>query len=566
MRWTSRAVAGLIARSLALAVPGARPAPREPPRPAGWPWWSAPTPPRPGASRCASPTGTRARSPRCCASWAASPARTCTCSSTRQPAAVLSALDGALRDAARSDGETLVLFYYSGHADTASLYPGGRAARRWPSSRAARGRPRPDAHRHHRRLPRRRLDRHQGPVASRRPSTSSWPLDLASRGLGAHRLQLRPRGRPRVGRLRGSFFTHHWNAALRGAADRNGDDRVTLAEAFEYARALTIRDTALHTDNPQHPSFRFNLLGRGDLPLSELAPGSSVIELQQSRGPLQVIHLGTGLLVVELPRGARRVRVSLAPGRYLVRRRTGDAVQAREVRLGAGRRVQVTESSLLRIAGNRFAVQGGGRGDRRAGGSHPAGDDAARSGRSAIGVAAVVLVGPAQVRRLLRPQRRGRVRLDVQDTTTPRGRSRGPISCVTGATWPRAWAWASPPVELRRRRAVGDHRRDAVVAGGAAAQPDPRLQPVRGRAVHLRPRHRARSSSRPASTTRSRCGPSSDCRPGCACSCSTPSSATSSMCCRARSPSTGSTAAATSSDPTPGPHIELGFRVTGDNF
>ncbi len=54
------------------------------------------------------------------------------------------------------------------------------------------------------------------------------------------------------------------------------------------------------------------------------------------------------------------MRVSLAPGNYLVRRRTGDAVQAREVRLGAGRRVEVAESSLLRIAGNRFASKGAG--------------------------------------------------------------------------------------------------------------------------------------------------------------------------------------------------------------
>jgi hypothetical protein len=92
----------------------------------------------------------------------------------------------------------------------------------------------------------------------------------------------------------------------------------------------------------------------------ELSPGSSIIELRQRIGPLQVIHLGTGLLVVELPRGERRVRVSLAPGQYLVRRRTRNAVLAREVRLGAGGRVQVTEASLtpVLVAGNGFASKG----------------------------------------------------------------------------------------------------------------------------------------------------------------------------------------------------------------
>ncbi len=274
-----------------------------------------------------------------------------------QPEAVLEALDRALRDAARSDSDALVLFYYSGHADTASLYPGGRAL---PLDKL---RERLEDGRASMRIGIIDACRGGGWTGSKGLSESQafaieQALDLSSQGSVLIASSSGLEDAHESVALRGSFFTHHWNAALRGAADRNSDDRVTLTEAFEYARALTIRDTALHTDNPQHPSFRFNLRGRGDPLLAELSPGSSVIDLQQSRGPLQIIHLGTGLLVVELPRGERRVRVSLAPGHYLVRRRTGDAVQAREVRLGAGKRVQVTESSLLRIAGNRFASKG----------------------------------------------------------------------------------------------------------------------------------------------------------------------------------------------------------------
>jgi len=275
------------------------------------------------------------------------------------PTAVLDALDAALRDADKAEVETLVLFYYSGHADTASLYPGGRSLaledlrRRLDDSRAAMRIGIIDA------------CRGGGWTGSKGLSESQTfaieqALDLSTHGSVLIASSSGLEDAHESVALRGSFFTHHWNAALRGAADRNADDKVTLSEAFEYARALTIRDTALHTETPQHPSFRFNLRGRGDPQLAELSPGSSVIELGQVKGPLQVIHLGTGLLVVELPAGKRQVRVSLPPGRYVVRRRAGEQVLAREVRLGAGRRVSVLESSMMPVRSARFETKGAG--------------------------------------------------------------------------------------------------------------------------------------------------------------------------------------------------------------
>ena len=62
--------------------------------------------------------------------------------------------------------------------------------------------------------------------------------------------------------LSGSFFTHHLVAGLRGAADRNGDGEVTLGEVFAYAKELTVRDSVLQSEAPQHPSFLVNLSGR----------------------------------------------------------------------------------------------------------------------------------------------------------------------------------------------------------------------------------------------------------------------------------------------------------------
>lgn len=44
-------------------------------------------------------------------------------------------------------------------------------------------------------------------------------------------------------RLRASFFSHHLVNALRGAADRNGDGRVTLSEAYAYTYSQTLRSS-----------------------------------------------------------------------------------------------------------------------------------------------------------------------------------------------------------------------------------------------------------------------------------------------------------------------------------
>jgi hypothetical protein len=273
------------------------------------------------------------------------------------PAQVLAALDHALDEAAQADVDTLVLFYYSGHADSASLYPSGRTLplaelrRRLDDGRAAMRIGIIDAC-------------HGGGWTGSKGLSKSktfdiqQAFDLATEGSVLIASSSGLEDAHESLSLRGSFFTHHWNAALRGAGDRNGDDKVTVGEAFEYARALTIRDTALETEKPQHPSFRFNLRGRGDPPLAELSPGSSVIELSQVKGPLQIIHLGTGLLVVELPRGKRRARVSLSPGHYLVRRRVGRAVMAREVRLGARRHVAVAEATLVPVGLGRLDAKG----------------------------------------------------------------------------------------------------------------------------------------------------------------------------------------------------------------
>jgi uncharacterized caspase-like protein len=71
-------------------------------------------------------------------------------------------------------------------------------------------------------------------------------------------------------RLRGSFFSHHLVNALRGAADRNGDGRITLAEAYEYTHAQTLR-ASVQTVSLQHPTYAYDVKGSGDPLLTTVA-------------------------------------------------------------------------------------------------------------------------------------------------------------------------------------------------------------------------------------------------------------------------------------------------------
>ncbi len=272
------------------------------------------------------------------------------------PARVLAAIDQAIAQLGKSD-ESLVLFYYSGHSDSTALYPSGE-----PLPLEALRRRLEDP-----RISVRLgvIDSCQGGAWTGTKGLQPAPLfDVGAAGAlnnvgsaliasssgveDAHESEL----------IGGSFFTHHFNAGLRGAADENGDQRVSLAEAFEYAKALTIRDTALMASATQHPSFRMNLQGRQDLALTNLERGESWMSLSQDAGPLQVVHLHSGMVLAELPLGTRAARVALPPGRYLVRRRVDGRVYAKEYQVPAGEVTNVREAELDLLGDARLAVKG----------------------------------------------------------------------------------------------------------------------------------------------------------------------------------------------------------------
>ena len=161
----------------------------------------------------------------------------------------------------------------------------------------------------------------------------------------------------------GSYFSHHLVSGLRGSADRSGDRRVTLSEAYEYAYARTVAETADTAAGAQHPSFSYDLKGNGNLVLAELGLGREGLYLPVAApaGVYYLVDAGRGVVSAEVVKlaGSDRV-IALAPGRYKVKRRLSDRLRVGEVRIASGRFVTLEESALSDTAFSDDPVKGAG--------------------------------------------------------------------------------------------------------------------------------------------------------------------------------------------------------------
>ncbi len=265
-----------------------------------------------------------------------------------QPAQVIDALENALAQAGKvKSSQALLLFYYSGHADPEALYPSGqklavsdlrvrmqdkRALLRMGIIDACRGGGWTGSKGLSEAAP------FDVDVPSALTSEGAILISSSSGAQNAHESEL----------LGASFFTHHWNAGLRGAGDHNDDGLITINEAFAYAREMTVRDTARLASEPQNPSFHMDVKGRDDLVLSALDRPRALLMLRQETGPLQLVDLRNGIVLLETQPGKKRLRLALPAGKYLVRRQGKGAVWSREVALGREGNASLEEAELVR--------------------------------------------------------------------------------------------------------------------------------------------------------------------------------------------------------------------------
>ena len=166
--------------------------------------------------------------------------------------------------------------------------------------------------------------------------------------------------------LKGSFFTHALVSGLLGAADENGDGRITLDEAYRYAYEATLRGSSRTIAGTQHPTFQYDVRGAGDLVLATLeqkARGRAWLELPAGRTWLLFQDSADGAVVGEVASADRVRRLSLRAGKYFLRGRAPDVLLEGTVDLRPGTTAQVDESTLTRTAYARLVRKGEGAAD-----------------------------------------------------------------------------------------------------------------------------------------------------------------------------------------------------------
>ncbi len=190
--------------------------------------------------------------------------------------------------------------------------------------------------------------------------------------------------------LRGSFFTHALVSGLLGAADRDGNGEVVLDEAYGYAYESTLRATSRTLAGTQHPTFRFDLRGQGELVLTRLeahAAQRASLHFPSGLSFLVLRDSSEGAVVAEVAEDSKSHVLSLRPGRYFIRARGPDVLYegTRDAAPGTSSEVdlgQMRRSDYARL------VRKGGRASRVAHGL-----EAGMSARTALPNASTACLG-----------------------------------------------------------------------------------------------------------------------------------------------------------------------------
>jgi hypothetical protein len=156
-----------------------------------------------------------------------------------------------------------------------------------------------------------------------------------------------------------SFFTYFFVSALRGAADRNHDGKITLSEAYQFSYEMTLGRTQNTLHGPQHPAYDMHLSGTGDVVLTDLrSTGSSLVLPGPVHGHLVIVD-GNGRVAVELTKEAGEPLVLALPDDTYsvhVTNRSGELVA--RIALARDGRIELQSDALHRATPEETLARG----------------------------------------------------------------------------------------------------------------------------------------------------------------------------------------------------------------
>jgi hypothetical protein len=161
-------------------------------------------------------------------------------------------------------------------------------------------------------------------------------------------------------RIGGSFFTHYLVSGLRGAADVNRDRKITLNEAYRFAFDETLAGTETTQAGAQHAAYDIQLVGTGDLVMTDLRETSALLDIGSTVGGRVYVRDAEGNLAAELYKGvgAGPVSIALEPGRYNVVVDDGKTLSRATLEVRPGRKNELTRQNLVTIVGETTTPRG----------------------------------------------------------------------------------------------------------------------------------------------------------------------------------------------------------------
>ena len=149
--------------------------------------------------------------------------------------------------------------------------------------------------------------------------------------------------------------------ALRGAADRDQDLRISLSEAYGYAYDQTVRRSAAGTGNVMHPSVDLDIEGAGKLMITDVLRTTASIELPREGNARYLIYRRPGgtLINETWSDSSRRISIPVADGEYLVQRRKRGESGALVTSVKPGNSIQLKSGSFRSVPEDVLSMKGG---------------------------------------------------------------------------------------------------------------------------------------------------------------------------------------------------------------
>jgi hypothetical protein len=272
--------------------------------------------------------------------------------------AALIALNDRIRTAGPAD--TMLVVYYSGHADAEALHLGATNFALTQLEQLVRGSPAAfrllvvDACRSG------ALTR----VKGGRPA-NPFPIalgdTLAADGVVFWTASAASEEAQESDTIKGSFFSHFLVSGLAGPADADNDGAVTTAEAYEYARAATLRASSRTLAGTQHPTFRDELAGRDAIVLTRPGaadPRRAAIRVPADRDMIVLAGSADGPVVAEVGIHDRTRRLNVRAGKYFIRARGDTHLLEGTIDVAAGVEHVVADRELARVDYVEVAAKG----------------------------------------------------------------------------------------------------------------------------------------------------------------------------------------------------------------